>query len=155
MPLRQIMADLLPELEEKAKLREEAFSSSRRVTVLSKRAVMAIHRRDLEDASSKLEEAGRILRDLEGRLRAHPDLRREAANLAYQEYAEARVFEAISSGMGFPSPQGLGIPSVPYVLGLADAVGEFRRRAVEALARGELDEADASLHIMELSLIHI
>lgn len=149
MPLRQIMVSLLPEFEEKIKLREDAFNSSRRVTVLSKQAVMAIHRGDLKDASSKLEEARRILLDLEERLTAHPDLRRESTNIAYQEYAEARVFLAVASGKDFPSPNDLRISSIPYILGLADAVGEFRRRAIEALANGELDEAESSLHTME------
>lgn len=149
MPLNQIMASLLPELEEKMKLREEALNSSRRVTVLSKQAVMAIHRRDPKGASSKLEEAGRILRDLEGRLAAHPDLQRAFTNIAYQEYVEARVFEAVASGMDFPSPSDLGIPPIPYILGLADAVGEFRRRAIEALTRGEIDGAESSLRTME------
>jgi len=149
MPLRQIVVSLLPEFGEKMKLREDAINTSRRVTILSKQAVMAIHRRDHKDASSKLEEAKRILQDLENRLAAHPDLRRESTNIAYQEYAEARVFEAVASGKDFPSPNDLGIWSIPYVLGLADAVGEFRRRAIEALTRGELDEAESSLHTME------
>jgi len=149
MPLRQIVVSLLPEFEEKMKLREDAFNASRRVTVLSKQAVMAIHRSDLKDSSSKLEEAKRILQDLEERLTAHHDLRRESTNIAYQEYAEARVFEAIAAGMDFPTPHDLGIPSIPYVLGLADAIGEFRRRAIEALAKGELHEAESSLHTME------
>lgn len=147
--LKQIVTSLLPEFEEKIKLREDAFNSSRRAIVLSKQAVMAIHRRDLEDASSKLEEARRILQDLEERLTSHPDLRTGSITVAYQEYAEARVFEAVVTGREFPSPQDLGIRSIPYILGLADAVGEFRRRAIESLTRGEFDEAESSLRTME------
>ena len=147
--LKQILADLLPELEEKMKLREDTLNSSRRVTVLSKQAVMAVHLRDFKDASMKLEEAKRILQDLENRMVAHSDLRRESTSIAYQEYAEARIFEAVTLGMEFPSPNDLGIRTVPYVLGLADAVGELRRKAVEALTKGKLHEAESSLHTME------
>ncbi|MCJ7631991.1 hypothetical protein MUP77_06310 [Candidatus Bathyarchaeota archaeon] len=147
--LKQILANLLPELEEKMKLREDTITASRRVTILSKQAVMAVHLKDLEDASSKLEEARRILQNLEGRLATHPDLRRESTNIAYQEYAEGRVFKDIASGLDFPSPSDLKIPTISYVLGLADAVGEFRRSAVEALTHGELQEAEASLNRME------
>jgi translin len=147
--IKQILANLLPELEEKIKLREDTITVSRRVTVLSKQAVMAIHSKDFEDASSKLDEARRILKDLEDRFVMHPDLRREPTNIAYQEYAEGRVFEVITSGLDYPSPSDLKIPTISYVLGLADAVGEFRRSAVEALTHGELQEAESSLHRME------
>lgn len=147
--LKQILANLLPELEEKIKLREDTITASRRVTVLSKQAVMAVHMGDLKDASTKLDEAKNILRDLEGRAATHPDLRRESTNIAYQEYAEARVFEAVASGRDFPSPSDLKIPTILYVLGLADSVGEFRRRAMEALNHGEQEEAESSFHRME------
>ncbi len=147
--LKQILANLFPELEEKIKLREDTLTASRRVTVLSKQAIMAIHLKDLEDASSKLEEAGRILQDLEGRMVKHPDLFQKSTKIAYQEYAESRVFQAIASGLDFPSPSELKIPTIPYVLGLADAVGEFRRSAVEALTDGEAQKAEAFLKRMK------
>jgi translin len=147
--LKHLLSNLVPELEEKLKLREETFSSSRRVTVLSKQAVMAIHARDLDAAATGLEEASRILRDLEDRLSDHPDLRRESANIAYQEYVEARFLEAVTKGNEYPSPSSLRVPTVPYILGVADVVGEFRRRAVEALTKVDLGEAESSLKIME------
>ena len=147
--LKHMLSDLVPELEEKLKLREETFSSTRRVTVLSKQAVMAIHAKDLESAAARLEEASRMLRELEQRLSDHPDLRRESANIAYQEYSEARFLEAATSGNEYPSPASLRVPTVPYILGVADVVGEFRRRAVEALTKDNLDEAESSLRIME------
>jgi translin len=147
--LKHLLSDLVPELEEKLKLREETFSSTRRVTVLSKQAVMAIHAKDLESAAARLEEASCMLQDLERRLSDHPDLRRESANIAYQEYSEARFLEAATTGKGYPSPATLHVPTVPFILGVADVVGEFRRRAVEALTRLDLSEAESSLKIME------
>jgi len=147
--LNEILTCLLPELEEKLKLREDTITASRKVTVLSKQAVMAVHQRNLEEASSKLKEAEQILRNIEDRISSHPDVRRESANIAYQEYAEARIFEAVVSGLRFPSPQDLRIPTIQYVLGLADSIGEFRRRAVDALTRREISEAESSLKTME------
>ena len=147
--LKHLLSDLVPELEEKLKLREETFSSTRRVTVLSKQAVMAIHAKDLDSAAARLEEASRMLRDLEQRLSDHPDLRRESANIAYQEYSEARFLEAATTGKEYPSPTSLHVPTVPYILGVADVVGEFRRRAVEALTKLDLSQAESSLKIME------
>ena len=133
--LKHMLSDLVPELEEKLKLREETFSSTRRVTVLSKQAVMAIHAKDLESAAARLEEASCMLRDLERRLSDHPDLRRESANIAYQEYSEARFLEAATTGKEYPSPTSLHVATVPYILGVADVVRiqEPSRRSVTSM----------------------
>jgi translin len=147
--LNDVLSCLIPELEEKLKLREDTITASRRVTVLSKQAVMAVHQGNHEEASVKLQEAEQLLRNIEDRISSHPDVRRESANIAYQEYAEARIFEAVVLGSEFPSPQDLKIPTIQYVLGLADAIGEFRRRTVDALTRRDISEAESSLKTME------
>ena len=49
----------------------------------------------------------------------------------------------------FISPEELGDPSVSYVLGLADVVGEFRRRALDSIRKGDVETAEKSLQMME------
>jgi translin len=46
-------------------------------------------------------------------------------------------------------PEELGVPSVHYLLGLADVIGEFRRRALDALRGGDFDTSEKSLQIMD------
>ena len=149
MLLKEIMASLLTELEQKARILDEVQASFRRVILFSKQAVMAIHRHDLTDAESKLNEAETLLRKLETSVAASPDMRGGATRTAYQEYAEAKVLLTSVKEEGFLSPEEIGVPTIPYILGLADAIGEFRRTAVDGLRRGDIGKAENYLQLME------
>jgi len=46
-------------------------------------------------------------------------------------------------------PDELGVPAISYVLGLADAIGEFRRRALDSLRKGDVKTAEKCLQTME------
>ena len=110
---------------------------------------MAMHRQNLAEATVKLKEAEAMLRKLEEGSMSHPDVFTNVTKIAYQEFVEARVLLALVEGKSFPSPRELGVPTIPYVLGLADAIGEFRRTAVEALKASKLREAESCLQAME------
>jgi len=49
----------------------------------------------------------------------------------------------------FIDPEELGVPAVSYVLGLADVIGEFRRRALDSLRKGDVKTAENCLQTME------
>ncbi len=68
---------------------------------------------------------------------------------ALQEYSEAAVFLTLASESRFVSPEELNVPSVDYVLGLADVIGEYRRLALDALRVGDAEKGDACLRIMD------
>ncbi len=46
---------------------------------------------------------------------------------ALQEHSEARIFLTLIKESRFITPAEVGVPSVDYVLGLADVIGEYRR----------------------------
>lgn len=146
---KETVANFIKELELKAKLHEEILNSSRKIIILSKQAVMAIHRQELSNAISNLTEAESMIRKLDEAFDKHPDIGLGAVRTAYQEYAEAKILLASIEGRDFPLPKELGIPTISYILGLADAVGEFRRATVEALKRGKLNKAEHFLQTME------
>ncbi|MEM2093756.1 MAG: haloacid dehalogenase [Candidatus Bathyarchaeia archaeon] len=140
------MATLLHEIEEKARVLDEAQAYSRRVVLFSKQAVMAMHRQDLQEAVSKLSEAEKILMELD-KLLLDPSA--SYVKTAYQEYSEAMILLASIRGEEFPSPRDIGVPTIPYILGLADCIGELRRSALDALRRGEIGVAERRLLLME------
>jgi translin len=91
-----------------------------------------------------------LLERLRPPLREHSDLEHSGAlSNAYQEYAEALILLNLQRKESFPSPKEIGVPSIPYVLGLADVIGELRRRAVDALRSDDLKTAEKSLSQME------
>ncbi len=51
--------------------------------------------------------------------------------------------------MELPGPDQLGVEYAAYLGGLADTVGELRRRTLEVLRRDDLGEAERLLSLME------
>lgn len=137
------------ELERKSKIREDLFSTSRKITFLSKQSIMAIHRDDFTKAKEKLSEAGKLLKKMNELTSIHQELITGSMSIAHQEYAEAQIFLKIVENNTFPTPHEINIPTTEYLLGLADAIGEFRRRALNSLRKNKPNLAETSLQIME------
>jgi len=150
MELREVLEKAQEKVMEAYEQRNEIQRASRRITKLAKRAIFAVHEGDLKGARELLEEAGAELRGLKEFLLRRPDVGSLGVlNPAFQEYAEAEIFLALISGSEVPGFEELEIPPEQYVLGLADVIGELRRRALEALRKGSLREAEDFLSLME------
>ncbi|RLI13530.1 hypothetical protein DRO33_01215, partial [Candidatus Bathyarchaeota archaeon] len=116
----------------------------------AKRAIFAIHKGELDKARELLDQARKELGELRELLLSRPDVASlSILNPAYQEYSEAELLLAFVSGSEPPGPEELGVPPDQYLLGLADVIGELRRRALEALRGGRLEDAERSLELME------
>jgi translin len=69
---------------------------------------------------------------------------------AQKEYAEARLTEVIVKGESVvPTPDALGVEDAPFLGGMAEAIGEARRRVLDLLREGRVDNGDAVLSAME------
>jgi len=110
---------------------------------------MAIHRDDFSKAKEKLSEAGKLLKKMNELTSIHQELITGSMSIAHQEYAEAQIFLKIVENNTFPTPHEINIPTTEYLLGLADAIGEFRRRALNSLRKNKPNLAETSLQIME------
>jgi translin len=149
MSLKTIIEGFEKELEEKVKAREDAISICRKLITMSKQSVMAVHRDELGKARAKLIEAKKMLGQTDEILKSHRDLSLNIARVAHQEYAEAEILLRLVETEKFPEPEEIGVQKIPYLLGLADSIGEFRRRALESLRRRNLEVAERSLQIMD------
>jgi len=49
----------------------------------------------------------------------------------------------------FIDPEEIGVPTVSYVLGLGDVVGELRRRTLDSIRKGKVETAEKCLETME------
>lgn len=150
MSLNEILMELRKTLIGRQKAKEKVLDMSRKITWYSKQAIMAIHRGELGRAKRRLGLAQKIIDRIESVCAGHPDLKYTGGLFsAYQEYVEAHVFLKLVKEGKFPNPKELGIPSTSFVLGLADVVGEFRRRVLDSLRSGDLGGAEECLNIME------
>jgi len=127
--------------------RETMFAASRQCVRACSKAIQAVHRGRLDDAHARLDEARGALDDA---LAVHPgEGRGEGLRLtAQQEYVEAALLIELVERDRILSPAEVGIPALPYVLGVADLIGELRRRTLDLLRAGDRAGAERTFDAM-------
>jgi translin len=148
--LRSILKDIGKELREKEKVRENLQKNMRKATSLSKQAILMIHQKRLKEAKKLIEDAKEIISRLNEASSAHPDIIYSGLfSAALQEYSEACIFLKLIEEYRFATPKEVNVPSVDYVLGLADVIGEYRRFVLDALREGDIKKSEKCLRIMD------
>jgi translin len=147
--LRRYVQEMLPKLEQRFQSREDLLLLSREVIRYAGEAISLSHRGRREEAVQKFDMAKSKLREVSERVKAFPDLLYGDVGTAYQEVSEAAAVLSIYFDLHLPSPEELGVPEGYYVLGMADAVGEMRRMALELLRKGKKEEAERVYQTME------
>lgn len=150
MSLKTFLDKIQEELRKKEEVREEIQRDMRRATRLSKQAILFTHQERFEDVRKLLEGASRLFTKLHEVSKDHSDLVYTGlVNAAFQEYAEAHVLLRLITENRFIGSEELDVPSVSYVLGLADVIGELRRRSLDSLRKGDVKMAEGCLQTME------
>lgn len=139
------------ELEGLHHAREGAYAASRRVIRAAANAIRAIHRREKDEADRLLHEATASLKVVQQARAQRPELVGAGFVLdAQKEYAEARlVYGLLVDSGALPGPDDLNIDVSAWLNGLAETVGELRRRMLDLLRAGEHEEAEEALALME------
>jgi len=150
MSLKSILDKIQKELVKKEKVHEEIQADMRRATRLSKQAILFIHQNRFDDAKKLLKDANDLLSKLKKFSRKHPDLVYAGmVDAAFQEHTEAQVFFGLVVEDKFVGPEEIGVPVISYVLGVADVVGELRRRVLDSLRNGNVNTSEKCLQTME------
>jgi translin len=150
MTLKTLLGRIQEELQKREKVHEEVQKDMRRATRLSKQAILFTHQARFEKAKKLLKEATELFGRLHSVAETYQDMLYSGlVNAAYQEYAEARTLLTLVREDRFISPEDIKVPSIDYVLGLADVIGELRRRALDSLRKGDVKTAEKCLHLME------
>jgi translin len=148
--LDRVGAEVRPVLDDRFAARERGITGSRRVIRASANAIRSLHRSEFGEADRLIEEAGSILAEITTGLSDHQDILHAGfVNDAAKEYAEARLTAAIFSGHALPSAADLGLDPVPFLHGLGETIGECRRRMLDRLRAGEVEEAERLLLAMD------
>jgi Predicted RNA-binding protein of the translin family len=137
-------------LSKREGVREEIQRDMRRTTRLSKQAILFTHQERFKDAKDSLAEADKLFARLREVSKDYPDLFYSGlVNAAFEEYSEAHTLLTLIEENRFVDPEGLEIPTIPYVLGLGDVVGELRRRVLDSIRKGNVEAAELCLERME------
>jgi len=130
--------------------REAVLSLSRTATRLAGSSILEIHRGDMEAASNTLRKVEQTLSKIEILANDFSEFKTSSGVIvAFQEYVEAMTLRSFAQSERIPTISELKTDNRSYVLGLLDAVGEFRRMALNCLRRGEVRKAEKLLGAME------
>jgi translin len=129
-----------------------AINRSRELIRFCAESIRAIHRREWDDANSKLERVRAYAAEMANITKDYPELYFTGYTQdALKEVVEAFALYAIVRGETLPTPEALDVPNAAYINGLAEAATELRRFILDILRRedGEMREAERLLNWMD------
>jgi translin len=146
-----LLADQIHQaFEIRTRARDQALSRARTLTRHCSHAIRAIHRGEEDAADDQLAAARAIVTSLKQDLSDFPDLFYAGYTQdAIKEFAEASITCALILNDELPTPEELGTEYATYLNGLAETVGELRRRCLDILRHGYSEEAERLLAYMD------
>ena len=148
--LDEIAEQIHQAFEVRTSTRDKALTQARTLTRYCADAIRAVHRNEFDLAKEHLDRASALAKSFYTDLEAFPDLYYAGHTQdALKEYAEASIVYALVNDKELPSPQDLGLENATYLNGLAETVGEFRRRCLDILRQGYSKDAELLLQHMD------
>ena len=131
-------------------MRDQALAQARQLTRACSLAIRAVHRDDKETMETQLTQAHNLAVKIRAELASHADLYYAGYTQdALKEFVEANVTCALIQSQALQTPEELGVEDSTYLNGLAEVVGELRRRILDILRHGYSQEAERLLSHMD------
>ena len=148
--LDEIAEKIHQAFEIRTSTRDQALTQSRTLTRYCADAIRAVHRDEFDIAQELLDRASTLAKSFRTELSEYPDLYYAGYTQdSLKEFAEASIFYALVNEKDLPTPQDLGLENSTYLNGLAETVGEFRRRCLDILRQGYSKDAERLLQYMD------
>ena len=148
--LESIADQIRKKFDARTSARDQALSQARQLTRACSLAIRAVHRDDVEGMNTQLAEASQLADALRSSLASFPDLYYAGYTQdALKEFVEANVTCALIRNEPLQTPEELRVESATYLNGLAEVVGELRRRTMDILRHGYSAEAERLLGYMD------
>jgi len=130
--------------------RDQALAQARQLTRACSLSIRAVHRDDQEALGIHLAEARTLADNLRQELADHPDLFYAGYTQdSLKEFVEASVTCALIQNQPLQTPEDLCVEEATYLNGLAEVIGELRRRTLDILRHGYSQEAERLLGYMD------
>ena len=150
MKLSEILQPLREEIEDDDTVRENVLPLARSAVRKCSESIKESHRGNYEGAAKLLTEAKEVVERAAGsRIESEFLSSSRSLDTAYQELAEAANLLSLLKDGVYASPKNYGIPSRPFLTGLADTVGELRRAVLDALRNDNIERATVLSGFME------
>ena len=158
------------DFEARNQARDDALRRSRELIRLCATAIRASHRgdtagitasdtagitsddtgNDWTDAQAMLARADAVADEMRTTVADYPDLLHAGYTQdALKELVEAHATIALTRGDPLPDPETLAVSYPAYLNGMCEAASEMRRRCLDEMRRGDTDEAERLLGVMD------
>ena len=150
---REVVSELKNSFDSIYTVREESLKISRQAIQYASNSIRSVHRSELIEAEEFLIECQKCLSELMIITYDYPMIKYNGFVVdAEKEMVEASLVLTFEKDNILLFPSELNVSSVGYIGGLGDAIGEWRRRALDLLRELDIDSASKYLSIMELSM---
>lgn len=137
------------QLHEKYELKEKIYLKIREAQKLCGETISLVQQNKMKEANEKLSLAEGVIKEvMESKINHIIDDLSEAYNTMLQEYVEAKALIYLEEKGEIPRIEHLGVTERAYVLGLADLMGELKRKAISNLINGEIENAKEKVKII-------
>ena len=148
--LQTIIDQINQAFEAKSAVRDLTLTRSRSLIRSCANSIRATHRGDDKEAQALLQTAREAAAEMVADARQYPDVYFAGYTQdALKELAEAHITRALILTKPLPTPESLYVEEAAYLNGLAEAAGELRRFALDALRRGDVQQAEKILGHMD------
>lgn len=148
--LEEIAERIRKSFDARTAARDRALAQTRLLTRHCANAIRAVHRDEYDLADENLAQARLLVNSLQSDLAQYADLYFSGYTQdALKEYAEASIVYALVRDLPLPTPEALGVEYATYLQGMAEAVGELRRRCLDLLRLGHSQDAERLLSHMD------
>jgi translin len=148
--LQPIIDRINQTFEAKSAIRNDTLARSRELIRHCANSIRATQRGDDAEAQTLLQTAREVAAEMIADAMQYPDVYHAGYTQdALKELAEAHITRAIILQEPLPAPEALQVEYAAYLNGLAEAAGELRRFALDALRRGDVSLAERILGNMD------
>ncbi|MBE0670698.1 MAG: haloacid dehalogenase [Anaerolineales bacterium] len=148
--LEKISEQIRKNFDARTAARDNALAQARQLTRACSLAIRAVHRDETDTMDTHLQEARKLANTLRDSLASYPDLFYAGYTQdALKEFVEANVTCALIRNEPLQTPEDLVVEPATYLNGLAEVVGELRRRTMDILRHGYSPEVERLLGYMD------
>jgi len=148
--LEKISEQIRKNFDARTSARDNALAQARQLTRACSLSIRAVHRDETDTMNLHLQDARKLADSLRDSLAAYPDLFYAGYTQdALKEFVEANVTCALIRNEPLLTPEELVVEPSTYLNGLAEVVGELRRRVMDILRHGYSTEVERLLGYMD------
>ena len=148
--LEKIAEQIRQTFDAQTATRDKALGQARALTRACALAIRAVHRDEDDVMHNHLDEARQLAEALRKDLAEYPAFFFAGYTQdLLKEFAEATITCALIRHEPLPTPEDINLPPNTYLNGLAESVGEMRRRCLDMLRQDNSAEAERLLSHMD------